>query len=534
VGCALEKVYANSIDEHLGELAYHFLEGGDKDKALDYFLKAGEKAAKIYANGEAVSYFQSALDLLEDKEGGFRKKACVLEKLGDLKKLLGKYDAGIKSWNDALLRWTQLNENKTAATLHRKMANVLWSNLGDSEKAKEHQGKALKILEAEPESVELASLYEDIADRISMGLTGDMAEARFWAEKALELGKKLNAHEVIARSYYCLGGILDWLGEAKKGLECQEKALRIALDNGYVDVALLAYNDLGARSEGYERTLEYYEKGYELAKKVGDISSQSWLGLSLSYRYAMMGDMGKALSLLEETAALDKKAGHIAHLTFSLNGLALASLLLGDWDKSEQYCKEALGNAQKLDDFQSIASCHSMHGRLYFEKGEPAKAREFYEKQNEVYEKHGARSSQMNASQNLIRTYIELGEIEKANNLIDNLAKYALEVDDKGLVAAADVLKAIQLRAQKKWEESIEYFERGRQEFEALGARRWDIYYFAKMVLLEYAQMYLERDQEGDREKAYSLLDQALEIFQKMGAKKDIGKIIAKKKLLTA
>jgi len=44
----------------------------------------------------------------------------------------------------------------------------------------------------------------------------------------------------------------------------------------------------------------------------------------------------------------------------------------------------------------------------------------------------------------------------------------------------------------------------------------------------------LEIDQEGDREKAYNLLNQALEIFQKMDAKKEIEKIIAKKKLLTA
>jgi hypothetical protein len=46
--------------------------------------------------------------------------------------------------------------------------------------------------------------------------------------------------------------------------------------------------------------------------------------------------------------------------------------------------------------------------------------------------------------------------------------------------------------------------------------------------------MHLDRNQEGDKEKAYSLLNQALEIYQKMDAKKKIEKIIAKKKLLTA
>ena len=53
-------------------------------------------------------------------------------------------------------------------------------------------------------------------------------------------------------------------------------------------------------------------------------------------------------------------------------------------------------------------------------------------------------------------------------------------------------------------------------------------------TLYEYGSTYLQRNQEGDREKAHNLLDQALEISRKIGAKKWIEKIIAKKKLLTA
>jgi len=140
----------------------------------------------------------------------------------------------------------------------------------------------------------------------------------------------------------------------------------------------------------------------------------------------------------------------------------------------------------------------------------------------------------METSRYSIPAYIELGEIEKAQKLIDDLCKYALEVENKNLIATADVLRAMLFRAQKKWEESIEHFEKSLQEFEALGARRWNVYWFAKMILCEYARVYLERDLEGDIEKAHNLLNQALEIFQKMGAKKEIERIIAKKKLLTA
>ena len=70
-----------------------------------------------------------------------------------------------------------------------------------------------------------------------MGRTGDLTEARSWVEKALELAKKLNANEVMAKSYVCLGEILAWLGDSKKFFEYMERALKIALDNDYIDTA---------------------------------------------------------------------------------------------------------------------------------------------------------------------------------------------------------------------------------------------------------------------------------------------------------
>jgi predicted ATPase len=526
VGSTLEKVYAKKIDEHFGELALHFLEGGDKDKALDYFLKAGDRAAKIFANSEATSYFQSALKLLEEKEGELKEKKNVLERLGDTKRLVGEYDASIKYWNDALPLAKQLGEKETSARLHRKMANLLWSNLGDSERAKEHHEKALKILETEPESVELASLYEDMAGMVSMGATRNMAEALSLGEKAVELAKKLNAHEVLAHSYIPLGEISSWLGNNKKALECFERALKIALDNGYMETAVWAYDDLAVFRpiEENERRLECLQKAFELAKKVGTVEAIALIGQHLANRYLGMGDVNKAVTLAEESTALNRKSGNMVLLNWSLRLLGTIHQMLGEWDESEQYYKEALDISQRLDDFQSIASAFAFYGWLYFDRGEYAKAKEFFEKMYEVFEKHGAKAHQVGFSPFVICEYIETREFEKAHDLIDELHKYALEKEDKDLIATADVLTATLFRAQKKWEESIKHFEKSLQEFEALGVRQWNMYPFANMVLYEYARVYIERDQEGDREKAHTLLSQALEIFQKIGAKKAIEK----------
>jgi adenylate cyclase len=528
VGVALEKAYAGKIDEHFGELAYHFLEGGDKDKALDYFLKAGDKAAKIYANAEATSYFQSALRLLERKEGEFQDKARVLEVLGDIKNLVGEYDDCVKYWDEALQSCGHFDEKKRASRLHRKIANVLWDKKGEEERAKEHHEKALKILEAMPESVEQASVYEDVAHMYYR--TGDIPEASAWAGKGLDLARKLNAYDVMASSCASLGTALAYAGEPKNAVEFLEEALKIALDHGCMETALRAYNNipLALTSEENQRCLECYEKGLELAKKVGDIYNQSLLGFNLAGMYFNMGSIDKAVRISSETVELDRKTGSIFHLYASTNALGFVYQLLGETDKSEQCYREALSISRQLDDFQAITGGYDYIGLSHFDKGDYVKARGFFEKLTYTLEKAGDKSSQANASQYLIWTYIELGETERARNLIDDMSQFALQVKNKDLIASLDALKAMSLRSEKKWEESINYFEKSLQEFEAVEARRWNPYFLAKMTLCEYAYVHLDRNQPGDKERAINLLNQALEIFQKMGVRKDIEKVEAR------
>ena len=532
VGSALEQVYADKIDEHLGELAPHFLESGNKDKALDFYLKAAEKAARIYANGEATSYFRSALGLLEEKEGETRERARVLERLGDIENLVGEYHACLKQWNDALLLWEQIHEREIVPRLHRKMAHVLWESIGDAEKAIDHQDKALRILEAEPESVELARLYDDMAHMYWR--MGNTDKARPWAEKALEFAKKLNNYEIIATSCLSLGTIFNVIGDSKKAVEFTQTALEIALDNSYMETAIRAYNNLAVAlpPKEIERSMEYYERGYDLARKTGDISHISWLGISLASMYVGAGNMSKAVPLSEESVALDRKTGNQNHLTMSLGELGNEYQILGEWDKSEKCLKEAFNIAQGLKDYQAVALGYGSLFWLHYFKGEYAEAREVAEKGYEAMKKTGAKMMQWWYSYWITDTCIELGEIEKTVGQIDDLYNSALEVEaktsNKYPIAYAKRLRAKLLRTQGKWEESIDYFEKSLQDFEVLNAKRWNVYEYAKWVLSDYAQVYLERDQEGDTEKADKLLNQALEIFQKIGAKKDVERTEAK------
>jgi serine/threonine protein kinase/tetratricopeptide (TPR) repeat protein len=534
VGRALEKVYAQKIDEHYSELALHFLESGEKDEALGYFLKAAEKARRVYAHNEAFSYFQHALQLLEEKENNLEQKAHVTERLAELKVWIGEGEAGMEYLNRALTLWTRIGNKKKIASIYAFMADGFWNILGNRNKAAEHQRLALEILEKEPESVELATLYEDIAHMLWR--IGETAEALPWAQKAFKLAERLNASKVLAFCYNDLGVLSVKLGEPEKGLQYYEKGLKIALENE-PSFASTLYNNIcdyyGTTGE-LQKVFETAKEGSELAKKLGSPYGRVWIDTMLAISYAFMGDTKTAFSMLEEVVALDKRTKNTSHLPYVIGVLGTAYCWLGDWDKSLQCLMEARDLAKETGEYQSSGNTAQTLGELYMEMEDYDEAEKYLNEGRTILEKAGDIPAKLSEIlPQLSKLYLKKGEIKRAEELIEEISDHAAKTRNRLLISQAEMLKAMLSREKKDWEHSVEYFEKSLQDYKSLKAEKWCLYPFAEL-LCEYASMHLNRNQEDDKEKAYSLLDQALEIYQKMDAKKKIEQIIAKKKLLTA
>ena len=59
-GGVIETLYADRLTEHDAMLAYHFSEATEWTKALEYFLKAAQKAAQAFATREAIIFYDRA------------------------------------------------------------------------------------------------------------------------------------------------------------------------------------------------------------------------------------------------------------------------------------------------------------------------------------------------------------------------------------------------------------------------------------------------------------------------------------------
>jgi class 3 adenylate cyclase/tetratricopeptide (TPR) repeat protein len=68
VGEAIEALYAPSLPEHYELLAHHYSRSDCREKAVTYLDLAGRKSAGRYANQEALSYFEQALQLAADTD----------------------------------------------------------------------------------------------------------------------------------------------------------------------------------------------------------------------------------------------------------------------------------------------------------------------------------------------------------------------------------------------------------------------------------------------------------------------------------
>ncbi len=125
VGMVLEKLYADSLDSPLPQLAHHFIraaevgEDDDACKAIDYARKAGDRAIALLAYEDAVAQYAQALRLLERGGESEAARLEVLLELADARMRTGDVASSRQTCRQAieLARRLQAPEQLTRAVL---------------------------------------------------------------------------------------------------------------------------------------------------------------------------------------------------------------------------------------------------------------------------------------------------------------------------------------------------------------------------------------------------------------------------------
>ncbi len=84
VGRAIELLYADSLDDHLADLAHHFSRSGNREKAVEYLRRAASQAMSRGASAQAVKDLEAARNLLKDIPAGVQRDQAELQILNPL------------------------------------------------------------------------------------------------------------------------------------------------------------------------------------------------------------------------------------------------------------------------------------------------------------------------------------------------------------------------------------------------------------------------------------------------------------------
>jgi oligopeptide transport system substrate-binding protein len=95
-------------------LAYHYNQAGEAERAVDYLLKAGDRARGLYAHREAIDHYQQALELLKEA-GDLERAARTLMKLGLTYHTAFEFKAARQAYEEGFVLWQQAGEIEPTA-----------------------------------------------------------------------------------------------------------------------------------------------------------------------------------------------------------------------------------------------------------------------------------------------------------------------------------------------------------------------------------------------------------------------------------
>lgn len=311
---ALEALYADNLEEYFDEVAQHYSQSSQAAKAVEYLLKAGDKARRLYANQEAARYFERALEIADRLPAGeqdARWKPAALEALGDVRFRMGAHPAAEACFRRSLETRASDTDARRIAALHWKLADAVhWQ--GHMPQAIELAEQGLAVLGPERCTPEGVNLLEVIMR--SGWAANDM-------ERAREVGTELEAllpGVAAFESLYMIHYALAWLEirssdfpRAEQWLEAME---RVCLAQRNENGLARCYHGLGdmyrARKE-FDAAAEWFRKSLEYCERTRDAHLLMEGHLERAHLFIMMGrpledaepHLQRGMALAEEMSA---------------------------------------------------------------------------------------------------------------------------------------------------------------------------------------------------------------------------------------
>jgi len=464
IGRHLEEIYTGQKREEVYELlAHHYSLSDDREKALDYLLKSGDKARAAFANPEAIAFYRQAAQLAEQLQQP-EAATAVAEGLGDVLFHVGESEEALECYQRAM---TCCEETMRLAGLHRRIAAV-YEKRGEYEQALQACARGLALLPANQQnSLEMARLLIE-RSRIYRQ-QGQNEDAARDGEQSLAIVENSTHYTEIAQAHNTLG-LIYRVSEPVKAIRHLEQGLAVLERTGNEYEAAKSYNNLA---------ILYYQT-----------------------------DLSRSIAYFERTLATMKRFGNVGEEATAYMNLGTVHYAQGNYAQAIDYYQRSLTMCQQLRHNPGIADCHINLGEAYRAQGNLTQAIAHLEEGLRIAQDIGAQDAEAECHRQLAECYLEIKAPERALTACEKALVYVKSMGNRQEEAAIYrvVGKAhTDLRnpsaAIANLEHSITLLRELAQEFD-LGA-----------TLCDYARILKEA---GERAAARAALAEALALFEKL------------------
>lgn len=341
VGETIEKRARHRAERQAAVLSLHFFNGERYAKAWNYARIGAERAAERYANREAITLYERALEAGEQEQSiSTDEKAQVAERLGDAAELAADYAKS--RW--AYGRAETLDDGSRRAVLARKKALL-------HEKAGEYEA-AIDLLETALEDVVTS---EDVRAEAMVAMAGvryrqgDFASSAEWCQKALDVVAEID-EATAAHARYLLSLNQTHLGNPGR-VENAHRALEIYENLGNWVGAGKVLNNLGidAYYDGrWSEAIDLYSRSHQASERAGDLLMQGTQDNNLAEIYSDQGLVDHAEELFRRAESIWRPVHFEAGVALVLSNLGRLEVRRGRLGDGIPLLEQALSRFSEM------------------------------------------------------------------------------------------------------------------------------------------------------------------------------------------
>jgi predicted ATPase/class 3 adenylate cyclase len=523
-GESLERVYARKLEEQVETLAYHFSRASSNaaDKAVTYGLRAAEKAVAVYAHDQAIRYYTEVLEALHDLDEP-QSEARAWELMGDAKMRLYYVKEAIAAYEKALtvLERGAPTDAQEQCRLSFKLGELIIKEQKDPVRARQYLEQALTSSAAPANSPQRVKCMAAMA--ICLVEEGRLNEAFEQAQSALELAEGLANADGIASACGAMCSVHEARGDLMSYAQVSERQVA-ALDqcNDFRGIfeAYTHQEYINIIHGNYERAKQVDLAGLELCKK---FNAPGWEIRMLTGYIWMLGKQGLWAEALEHGKRVLLLADRVGcDMCFSYIYMALAGIeaKLGHRERSIQHIESSLAIISQLPQspIQTIRWCFFRH--VFLEEWKEAWA-VVEEARAMAYPDIGTTPfARFNWSLMLPEVAARASQLPEAERLArETLAFFERQGSPLGMASSHFAL-GLAHTIQDQWDAALTEFKQALEGYRTLG-HPWD----AANTRYEMGLVHAARGNEGDKDTARQLLDEALATFSALGAAPGIQKV---------